>query len=417
MPTTRSTIELARVQLNKLPLPRLREEADRYGIHLTTEDCDRWIDAIIDHLIRNDLSFELSEERSQIAVGEAHSPGSSAAGNTFLSGQAPEILLFDTNSQTSTENKSVSNYHLLLLKQFEQQQKYRQVPDTSSAQQTYKPSSINKIMTQGQVPVLPAAQQTSRPLHVDVNIAQGQVPVLPAAYQMSRPSLMDMDIPQNQTPVPPHSQHTFTSFPNTGDVPRYQKPAFSSTQDSFNRVYETPVADIGQSVKFLTSSISFFGGTEEEDVSLWLDKIETIATSFNLSPMVRLSAATVKLNKVARCWFDLSSGDIYKSWTTFKVAITRRFKRRIVFTVVMQKIESRKWNYSTESFQKYAMDKLLLMQPLGLKDDDIIYLSINGISHLSIKSAAATIRADSVDHFLDEMHHLTTICSDSLKKN
>lgn len=78
------------------------------------------------------------------------------------------------------------------------------------------------------------------------------------------------------------------------------------------------MAGSSQSVKFLTSSISFFGGTEEEDVSLWLDKIETIATNFNLSPMVRLSAATAKLNKIARRWFDLSSGDIYKSWTSFK---------------------------------------------------------------------------------------------------
>lgn len=100
-----------------------------------------------------------------------------------------------------------------------------------------------------------------------------------------------------------------------------------------------------------------------------------------------------------------------------QVAITRRFERRIVFTVVMQKIESRKWNFSSESFQEYAMDKLLLMQLLGSKDDDIIHLLINGISHLSIKSAAVTIRADSVDHFLNEMHHLSTICSDSLKKN
>lgn len=44
-------------------------------------------------------------------------------------------------------------------------------------------------------------------------------------------------------------------------------------------------------------------------------------------------------------------------------------------------------------------------------------LLIDGISHLSIKSAAATIHADSVDQFLDEMHHITTICDSSLKKN
>lgn len=63
------------------------------------------------------------------------------------------------------------------------------------------------------------------------------------------------------------------------------------------------------------------------------------------------------------------------------------------------------------------MDKLLLIQPLKLEDEDIIHLLIDGIKHLSIKSAVATLRADSVDQFLDEMHNITTICDSSLKKN
>jgi len=82
----------------------------------------------------------------------------------------------------------------------------------------------------------------------------------------------------------------------------------------------------------------------------------------------------------------------------------------------MQKIENRRWMYSSESFQEYAMDKLLLIQPLKLEDEDVIHLLIDGITHLSIKSAAATLHADSVDHFLDEMHHIYTICDGALKK-
>lgn len=106
-----------------------------------------------------------------LLVRLTNSPGSSAACNTSFSAQAPDIFLCDNNAQTSTKNESMSNSHLLLLKQFEQQQsilkkmmqqifktmsinkeiEHCQVPDTSSAQQTYKPSSINKIETQGQV--------------------------------------------------------------------------------------------------------------------------------------------------------------------------------------------------------------------------------------------------------------------------
>ncbi|KMQ85304.1 hypothetical protein RF55_16219, partial [Lasius niger] len=102
---------------------------------------------------------------------------------------------------------------------------------------------------------------------------------------------------------------------------------------------------------------------------------------------VRVSA-TAKLNKVARRWFDLSSGDIYESWSTFKTAITRRSLGQ-TFT------------NSTPEVGRRRHHPLL----------------IDGISHLSIESAAATIHADSVDQFLDEMHHITTICNSSLKKN
>lgn len=63
------------------------------------------------------------------------------------------------------------------------------------------------------------------------------------------------------------------------------------------------------------------------------------------------------------------------------------------------------------------MDKLALMHPLEFKDDDAIHFLINGINNLALKSAAATIHADSIDHFLDEMHHITAVCTDSLRKN
>lgn len=86
-----------------------------------------------------------------------------------------------------------------------------------------------------------------------------------------------------------------------------------------------------QAVKFLASSISSFGGTEEENITVWLEKIEVITRNYKLPLMVRLSAATTKLNKMARRWFDLSSGDIFESWTSFKTAIPRDSKEKEYF--------------------------------------------------------------------------------------
>jgi len=219
----------------------------------------------------------------------------------------------------------------------------------------------------------------------------------------------------NQNTVPQVANYSYSQMPVLSPEVTVRQREQHDT--NHNLIPEAPLAISTQAIKFLTNSISSFGGTEEEDVSLWLEKIETIAVNHNLPPLVRLSTATSKLSKIARRWMDLSPGDINKSWDSFKEAIIRRFKRRVLFNVVMRKIEDRKWNYATESFQEYAMDKIALIHPLKLGDTDIIHLLINGINSLSIKSVAATIRADSIDHFLEEMHHLTAVCDSTLRKN
>jgi len=83
----------------------------------------------------------------------------------------------------------------------------------------------------------------------------------------------------------------------------------------------------------------------------------------------------------------------------------------------MQKIESRKWIFSRESFSDYAMDKLALMAPLKLPNKNSIQLLTNGISSIAIKAAAATLSTNSLDEFLRNMQLITTTCNDVIKKS
>lgn len=228
------------------------------------------------------------------------------------------------------------------------------------AHQGSKPSLIDWDRIQGQDPVTPTGLQWSVPLQTRVGTGQRQ-PTAPSTSHQCRSPLTELHFMQNQKPSLPYNSNTISSIVPQEEC-NHQVLIDAPWQDGFNRNYETPISGIGHAVKFLSSSISSFGGTEEENVAVWLEKIEVIARNYNLSPTVRLSAATSKLNKMARRWFNLSTGDICESWTSFKTAITRRFKRRIVFQAVMQKIENRKWMYSSETFQEYAMDKLLLIQ-------------------------------------------------------
>ncbi|KMQ85523.1 hypothetical protein RF55_15869 [Lasius niger] len=157
--------------------------------------------------------------------------------------------------------------------------------------------------------------------------------------------------------------------------------------------------------KFLSSQIPQFGGTEEDNVEIWLEKLESVAEIHGMSHAVMLSAAISKLVKTARRWFDHSTGTINRSWPQFRAAIISRFKRKIYHSAVLQKVEARKWLFYKETFSVYAMDKIALMQPLKLSNEDAIQLLTNGISSLAIRGIAASLKVDSLDEFLFGRRH------------
>lgn len=179
---------------------------------------------------------------------------------------------------------------------------------------------------------------------------------------------------------------------------------------SLNVAPRTALSSIStvQAVKLLASQLPAFGGTEDEDVEIWIQKVESVSEIHAVADEVSLLAATSKLIKSARRWFDLSTGSINRSWPCFKEAITERFKRRILFHVVMQKVEAHCWNFNKKTFQEYALDKLTLMQSLKLPERGTIHLLIDGISSNALRGTAAALKVESVDEFLEQMHLITT---------
>lgn len=190
----------------------------------------------------------------------------------------------------------------------------------------------------------------------------------------------------------------------------------ASGMDTIIAATDSPPIPPSHSVKFLATQIPTFAGSEDEDAVLWLEKLENVARIHGLSPAVLLSAATTKLIKTARRWFDLSPGDTSQSWIFFKEAFLRRFNREVPFSTLIQRAEARMWIFSKESFLDYATDKLALIQRMKLSDRDAIHLLINGISNLAIKASAAAFSTDSLDVFLEKMQRITSFCEEPLKK-
>lgn len=106
-----------------------------------------------------------------------------------------------------------------------------------------------------------------------------------------------------------------------------------------------------KAAKFLESRIPQFAGTEEENVELWIEKFENIAEAHRLPSAAMLFAATARLVKGARKWFDLSPGSISNSWSDFKLSIISHYKRRILFIAVMKKADERN-GYSSRRVSK-----------------------------------------------------------------
>ena len=189
-----------------------------------------------------------------------------------------------------------------------------------------------------------------------------------------------------------------------------------SPQTRQRRLEEESPAATAQSTKFLASQIPVFGALEDEDVELWVEKIESVANMHNLSQVVMFSAATTRLVKTARRWFDISTGDINRSWLSFRTAILDRFKRNISRETLKARAEARRWNSAVETFSDYAMEKQALMRSLKLEDEEAIQMLIRGINEPYIRCSATVIRADTLNQFLREMQLLTANCVDSTKK-
>jgi len=191
-----------------------------------------------------------------------------------------------------------------------------------------------------------------------------------------------------------------------------------NSSESLDRPRRSTLTKISpaQAVQLLMSQISEYSGAEEDDVDMWLRKIEKVARIHEVSSDVVLLAASSKLTKAARKWYELTIGPASESWQDFKTELSLRFKRTVPHHVIIKKVEARKWNPVKESFADYANEKLVLMHRLKLSDQDAILYLMNGINNLSLRALAASLKVETINDFLREMHRITLSSADMYKK-
>lgn len=269
-----------------------------------------------------------------------------------------------------------------------------------------------------QVPTTPdtipvdSLTQASMPTNTILQSSPTQAPLVQMCAMMLEQSKQQQILMQQLFTVISLNNPMCSTLAATSSTQAPTQPLFQQEQRA-----SISSASTAQAVKLLSSHISDFMGTEEEDVEAWIHTAERVAQIHAVSKDILLLAATSKLKKTARKWFQLNITNLIESWLLFRNALISRFRRSVMFHVILQKVEARKWNFIKETFHNYAMDKLILMKNLKLPERDAIHLLINGIGSRSLRELAAVLKVSTIDEFLEEMHRITSASNEISKKS
>ncbi|KMQ84611.1 hypothetical protein RF55_17460, partial [Lasius niger] len=163
----------------------------------------------------------------------------------------------------------------------------------------------------------------------------------------------------------------------------------------------------GSAVQALAHQIPEFAGSDDDNVLSWVKQVDKVAQVHGATDGATLLAASSKLTRSARRWFDVQGDAAVESWVGLRAELLKIFDRKIPFFRAMQKIEARKWLPTKETFDDYAIEKLTLMHRLDLPESDRIQLLVSGIQQLSLRATALSLTAVSVDSFLERMRTIT----------
>lgn len=201
--------------------------------------------------------------------------------------------------------------------------------------------------------------------------------------------------------------------------PSRESPAAVSNPSSGNGEARSDVLSggvPGNQVAWLASPITEFEGSENDNVHAWIERVDAVAQIHRASSGVTLLAASSMLRKAAKEWYGYQKGPTIASWEGLKCEMTRIFDRELPYYRVLQKVEAKKWNASKETFDRYALAKLSLIDRLNLPQKDAIHLLVKGITNATIRTVALSLPKTLIADFLDRMREITEGTTDLAPK-
>ncbi len=122
-----------------------------------------------------------------------------------------------------------------------------------------------------------------------------------------------------------------------------------------------------------------FSGLQSEDVNEWLSKFERFAKFYNWSNARKLGALGLLFEGAAQAWFQTLPDETINNYSTLVEQVKARFGAQNINFILRQELYSRKQN-PQESLSSYTEDVIKRCQRLGLQDQDLMNIFINGLS-------------------------------------
>lgn len=172
----------------------------------------------------------------------------------------------------------------------------------------------------------------------------------------------------------------------------------------------------GNQVAWLASQIPEFEGSADDNVQNWIERVDSVAQVHRASQGVTLLAASSMLKKDAKGWYNYQRAPIISSWSALKNEMTRVFNRELPYDRVLEKVHARKWNPAKESFDRYALSKMALIDRLNVPQKDAIHMLVKGITNFTLKTVTLSMPKTTVNDFLDRMREITEGTADTVSK-
>ncbi|XP_036147302.1 uncharacterized protein LOC118647152 [Monomorium pharaonis] len=152
----------------------------------------------------------------------------------------------------------------------------------------------------------------------------------------------------------------------------------------------------GNAVKWLATMLPEFSGFEDENVNVWMRRVNKAALVHGATDGVTLLAAASKLTKFARKWFEAKDDEVLETWSDLKQEMPKMFNQKTLVHKILQKVEARKWNMGQETFEQYAISKCAIMCQLDFPAREQIHLLVSGIPIGSLRATALSVKQDTL---------------------